>query len=178
MSSVARRPATHASAPTRKVTPARDASPSASLAAMPGDPKRCRLVIASAPRALHGPLSPSRRTAGPSIPASRSCSTPAERGFAKSRHGRQREGEGRAFTLDRSQLDLPAVPLDDLLADGQADARAGVLAASMQALEDDEDALEVLGGDADSVVAHGEAPARARGRGGHANDGRLVPMEL
>ena len=42
---------------------------------------------------------------------------------------------------------------DDFLADGEADAGAGVMFAGMEALEDLKDAVEVLRGDADAIVA-------------------------
>src|SRR3954447_1194958 len=58
----------------------------------------------------------------------------------------------------RLEPDAPAVALGDLLADGKADARAGVLAHGMQALEQHEDALEVLRLDADAVVGDADAP--------------------
>ncbi|MCI0366302.1 MAG: hypothetical protein L0219_20765, partial [Phycisphaerales bacterium] len=47
---------------------------------------------------------------------------------------------------------------DDLLADGEADARARVLLARVQPLKNDEDAIEVFRFDANSVVLHGEDP--------------------
>jgi len=61
----------------------------------------------------------------------------------------------------RFHPDAAAVPLHDLFAKSQADARAGVLFPIVQALEDDEDALAKLRVDADAVVAHGEGPVRA-----------------
>ena len=48
--------------------------------------------------------------------------------------------------------------LDNLLADRQADARAGVFATGMQPLEDDEDTVELLLLDPNPVVLHAEAP--------------------
>src|SRR4051795_12497268 len=61
----------------------------------------------------------------------------------------------------RLEPDAPAVALGDLLADGKADAGAGVLAHGMQALEQHEDALEVLRLDADAVVGDADAPVAA-----------------
>src|SRR5262249_36328806 len=54
--------------------------------------------------------------------------------------------------------DPAAVVLDDPLAQCQSDARAGIFAARMQALEDQKDALEVLRIDADSVVLDPKQP--------------------
>src|SRR5439155_15529307 len=76
---------------------------------------------------------------------------------------RQGELEGRPPAGRRLRPDPAAVPLDDLLADGQPDAGAGVLIARVQALEDDEDALEVPGLDADAVVPDHEQPLRVLG---------------
>src|SRR6266496_415664 len=92
-----------------------------------------------------------------------------------------REGEvelrpGAGLGLDP---DPPAVTLDDLLADGEADAGAGVLGASVQPLEDDEDPVQILRVDADPVVAHLEAPLLAMGDGGDVDRRRLAgPAEL
>src|SRR5918995_4801286 len=66
--------------------------------------------------------------------------------------------EARALAGARLDPDAPAVALDHLLADGQADAGSRVLALVMQALEHHEDALVVLRLDADAVVAHFEVP--------------------
>src|SRR5690606_15003341 len=52
--------------------------------------------------------------------------------------------------------DAAAVALDDLSTDGQADAGARVFGAGVQALEDLEDPVLVLGVDADPVVAYRE----------------------
>ena len=68
------------------------------------------------------------------------------------------EGEGRTLAGFGFHGDAAAVALDDLLADGQADARAGILGPGVQPLEDDEDALEVFGLHADAVVLHREYP--------------------
>src|SRR4051812_3309979 len=61
--------------------------------------------------------------------------------------------EPAALAGRRLDPDAPAVALDHLAADGEADAGAGVLAHRVQALEHHEDALEVLRLDADAVVA-------------------------
>src|SRR4051794_26660848 len=60
----------------------------------------------------------------------------------------------------RLDPDAPAVALGDLFADGEADAGAGVFAHGMQALEQHENALEVLRLDADAVVGDADAPLR------------------
>src|SRR5688572_32551601 len=70
--------------------------------------------------------------------------------------GRQREAEDGALVGGILDPDPPAVPLDDLLAEGEPDTGTGVLVAPVQALEDLEDALAVRLVDADAVVAHGE----------------------
>src|ERR671926_1153195 len=58
----------------------------------------------------------------------------------------------------RLDPDAPAMALDDLLADGKADAGARVLTHGMQPLKQHEDALEVLRLDADAVVGDADAP--------------------
>ena len=60
----------------------------------------------------------------------------------------------------RHCLDPAAVPLDDLLADRQSDAIAGIFGAGMQSLENDEDVLGVLLGYTNAVVGHREDPFR------------------
>src|SRR3712207_2772865 len=62
------------------------------------------------------------------------------------------EPEGGPPTHGRLDPDLTPVALDDLLANGETDPSAGPLA-PVQALEDDEDPVVVLGIDADPVVA-------------------------
>src|SRR4029079_3601972 len=66
--------------------------------------------------------------------------------------GRQGEAENAAAALAPSDPDPPAVALDDLAADGEADARALVGLALVQALEHLEDVLAVFGRDADAGV--------------------------
>ena len=51
-----------------------------------------------------------------------------------------------------------AVALDDFFAQSEADAGAGIFFAGVEALEDEKDALEIFGWNADTVVAHGELP--------------------
>src|ERR1035441_1380499 len=55
--------------------------------------------------------------------------------------------------------DRSAMPLDDFLADGQADARARIDLAGMQPLEDLEYPVKILRLDANPIIAHGEYPA-------------------
>ncbi len=50
------------------------------------------------------------------------------------------------------------MPLNDLLADGQAYTGTLVIFAGVQALKDDKDALEILGVDANAIVTHGKFP--------------------
>ena len=66
---------------------------------------------------------------------------------------RERKVEGGALARFRLDPDSPAVTLDDLLADRQADARACVLLSGVQASEDLEDVILELRVDADAVVA-------------------------
>src|SRR4029450_13144413 len=69
-----------------------------------------------------------------------------------------REEEAAACSGSGLDPDPPAVALDDLLADREADPGPGVLVASVEALEGREDALGVLEVDPDAVVAHAEDP--------------------
>src|ERR1700691_3645882 len=82
----------------------------------------------------------------------------------KSRKGNKNRRPGSAAVLDG---DVSAVVLDDLAAQGQADAGALVAVAGMQALEDDEHALGVLGLDADAVVRDPDLPFDPRPGAGH-----------
>ena len=66
--------------------------------------------------------------------------------------------ERRALPRFRFHPDASAVAVHDSLANGQTDARARILLAAVQTLEDEEDAFLVFGVDADAVVAHGEVP--------------------
>src|SRR5205814_2210421 len=66
----------------------------------------------------------------------------------------------------------------DLSAHRQADAGALVAGARVQALEDDEDAVGVLGVDPDPVVLAAEAPEAVLALGGEADDRRGVAAEL
>src|ERR1044071_2564595 len=63
-----------------------------------------------------------------------------------------------ALARGRRHPDRSAMALDDLLADREADAGAGVFPHRVQPLEDHEDALEVLRLDADAVVGDGDLP--------------------
>src|SRR3954449_11866882 len=101
--------------------------------------------------------------------------------------GRQGPGEGRTEARSagvRVQPDPAAVPLDDLLAHRQADAGPGELVLAVQTLEDHEDALAVLGLDADAVVAAAEQVLGRRAvvgallLHGQAHGGRLFTAEL
>src|SRR5262249_51462177 len=78
---------------------------------------------------------------------------------------RNREKERRPLPRLPLDPDAAAVALHDPLADRQADARAGVLGAAVQPLEDEKDPLAVLRLDADAVIPHGEEPLRPLGRG-------------
>src|SRR6266568_2722364 len=86
----------------------------------------------------------------------------ASMALAVAREGELERGARAGLGLDP---DPPAVALDDLLADGEADAGAGVLGAGVQPLEDDEDPVHVLRIDADPIVPDGEQPFLAVGSG-------------
>jgi hypothetical protein len=72
--------------------------------------------------------------------------------------GREGKPEGRAMARRALDPDAAAVPLDDLLADGQTDAGARALLLQVQALEDSKDAVSELPRDADTVVVDGDQP--------------------
>ena len=57
-------------------------------------------------------------------------------------------------------LDPAAVLLDNLLADRQPDAVAGVFGARVQAVENNKDVFGVFGGYANAIVGHRENPFR------------------
>src|SRR6185437_8205748 len=75
----------------------------------------------------------------------------------------------------RFDRDPAAVALDDFLADREPNSGAGVLLSGVQALEDHEDTVGVLGVDPDSVVPDGDSPPRADALRRNADaDGYLV----
>src|SRR5262249_42616405 len=86
-----------------------------------------------------------------------------------------REGEAERAALAGLRFDpnTAAMTFHDLLANGQADARAGVLRPGVQALEDEKNPLGMLWGDADAVIADGEDPLPALGPGADVNARRL-----
>src|SRR6266545_7297097 len=75
-------------------------------------------------------------------------------------HRRNREEERRAFAGLALDPNAAAVPLDDLFADAQPDARAREFFLSVKPLKNHEDALEILRRDANAIVAHGQFPDR------------------
>src|SRR5271165_274312 len=92
-----------------------------------------------------------------------------------------RNGEMEDGTCSRFRLHPhPAtVPLHNLLADSQADTRARILLAAMQALENNEDPVKVLGGNANAVIAYAELPGAVLPCRGNVNAGRFLrPPEL
>src|SRR5439155_19686721 len=95
--------------------------------------------------------------------------------FSPVREGKE---EGRTLTRTAFNPDPSAVPLHDLLADRQPDTCPGILCAAVQTLEDHEDALGVLGLDANAVVLYGEAPGRTVSLGADAHHGRPFPAKL
>src|SRR5205823_7417210 len=104
-----------------------------------------------------------------STPRRRGCLRPA--GPRRDGHSRgttfhtcgvgEAEREGGALSRLGLHPDAAAVALHDLLADRQPNARAGILVATMQPLEGDEDALGTRRVDAYAVVAHVDQPLAA-----------------
>ena len=78
----------------------------------------------------------------------------------------------------RLHRDAASVAFHDPLADGKANARALVGGAGVKTLKDDEDAVEVLGLDADAVVLHRDRPAAFVLLRIDAHDQRLRAAEL
>src|SRR5215813_9125486 len=78
----------------------------------------------------------------------------------------------------RFHPDAPAVALDDLLADRQADAGAGVLAAGVQALEHLEQPAGLARVNADAVIPHGELPVPVHTPRRDVDAGGRLPAEL
>ena len=92
---------------------------------------------------------------------------------------RQREAEGRSgAVLAGLEPDLPSVVLDDLPAHREPDPGPRVDVPGVQALEDDEDPVGVLGVDADAVVGHGELPVLTVAARGDAHHGGSSPWNL
>ena len=86
---------------------------------------------------------------------------------------RERESQRRASRLGPIDPDASAVPFRDLLANRQADARAGILGFGMKPLKDHPNPLRVFPGNADSIVPHGNFPRRPIPRGGYVHPWRL-----
>src|ERR1035437_1695493 len=74
--------------------------------------------------------------------------------------------------------DSAPMALDNLLADGQPDAGAGIGLARVQALEDLENAFKILRINADAIVPHPEDPAFRLGPGADVDFGRAFAAEL
>src|SRR3954451_3777862 len=91
---------------------------------------------------------------------------------------RDGEAEHRAAARRRFAPDSAAYPLHHPLADGEADTGSAVLLAGMEPLEHAEDALGLVGIDANAVVRHGEAPGFALPFGRHVHLGPPVIGEL
>ena len=70
------------------------------------------------------------------------------------------------------------MPFYNLFADRQPDASAGIVLPAMKPLKDDEDALGVLRGNANTVVPYGEGPPVAVSTGRNVDAGRLAAPEL
>src|ERR1700734_817499 len=91
------------------------------------------------------------------------------------RHG---EFEGGTGTGLRLYPDPAARSLDNLLADGEADAVARVFGASVQALKYYENIVGMLGSDSDPVVAYAELPVLACFFHLYRNHRRITSSEL
>src|SRR5690349_1220003 len=83
----------------------------------------------------------------------RGIATSAMAGVLPSREGEAEHGPAAGALVDP---DPPAVALDDLAADGEADPRALVGLAVVQALEHLEDVLALVGRDPDAAVGDGD----------------------
>ena len=68
------------------------------------------------------------------------------------------EKEGRALPQGGFDPDAPAVALDDLFTQCQANAGARILTSGVQALKDLEDTRRILWGDTKAVVAYSDPP--------------------
>ena len=97
----------------------------------------------------------------------------ATRGLAGLGVAGERQGEGRALALDRPHGDVAAVGGGDVLDDREPEAGAagGAVAGRVDAVEPLEDAVDVLGGDADALVDHRDLDLLALGAGGDDHPG-------
>src|SRR5919206_5009455 len=93
---------------------------------------------------------------------SRSCET--------AHSGGQREPEGAAAARRGLDPDAPAVQLDDLAADREAEAVARRRLRGVRAGEEIEDPFAVALADAGTVVAHGQRPFAGAAGGEHLDD--------
>ncbi len=82
------------------------------------------------------------------------------------RDGGERPADAGARAVGVAEPDPTAVVLDDLLAQGQADARSAVRVPAVETLEDDEHLVGELGLDADPVVPALELPRVSHPPGG------------
>src|SRR6267378_7242348 len=78
----------------------------------------------------------------------------------------------------RADPDAPAVALGHLLADREPDAGSRVFAHRMQALEQHEDAVEVLRLDADAVIGDADVPLARFLHRADMDAGHLLAAEL
>jgi hypothetical protein len=79
----------------------------------------------------------------------------------------------------RFNPDLSAVSFDHFFADRKPDARPGIFSSGVQALENTEDSLEILGFNADAVIPDVERPLPVGLlRRTDVNDGAVVSPEL
>src|SRR4051812_6203831 len=95
------------------------------------------------------------------------CLVPGSRTLAHARRRRQLNPEGPPLARLALSPDPPAVVLDDPLAYRQADSRARIAAAAVQAMERLEDLARVLRVHPDAVVGHREAHHAVVALGGH-----------
>src|SRR5687767_3252500 len=90
----------------------------------------------------------------------------------------QGPADGRPLLDGRVEPDVAAVELDDLLAQGQADAGAGIRLLGVEPLEDHEDPVGVRRFDPDPVVGDPERPLPVGLFGADLDPGRGIAAEL
>ena len=91
---------------------------------------------------------------------------------------REREVDTSADTGFGSQVDRPTMSFDDLPADRQTDACAGILGGCVQSLEDLEHPFKMPGIDPEPIVAKMKLPHLPGCLCRDTNDGRSIPSEL
>src|SRR6266487_5806118 len=88
--------------------------------------------------------------------------------------GWEGEVKGRSLAGLGFHPNLAAVAFDDFFAKGKSNPRAGILLAGVEALKEEEDALEIFGGNADPIVLNGELPFLPLALDSNLDSGRLL----